>query len=38
MKSKLFTLLILLGLLVSACGQVPASGGEGQSGDRYASL
>ena len=29
MKLKLLTLFILLGLVVSACGQVPASGGEG---------
>ena len=33
MKLKLFTLFILFGLLVSACGQVPASGdGDGAAG------
>jgi len=32
MRFKLFTMLILLGLLVSACGQVPAPGGAGNSG------
>jgi peptide/nickel transport system substrate-binding protein len=32
MKFRVFTLLILLGLLVSACGQVPASGGQQTGG------
>lgn len=32
MKLKLLTLFILLGLVISACGQIPASGGEGRGG------
>ncbi|MDQ2693718.1 MAG: hypothetical protein M3Y68_16895, partial [Chloroflexota bacterium] len=37
MKFKLFTWFVLLGLLVGACGQVPASG-EGESGGGTAVL